>query len=89
MHIDYKSRDRNSRMVASIFSVATNLSVPVPCDTEEGMCHFVPTNGTFGIAKVQKKYFHKCKKMRNLYDWEKEHKEGKFFGGSRKGSRRG
>lgn len=19
--------------------------------------------------------------MRNLYDWEKEHKEGKFFGG--------
>ena len=57
MHIDYKSRDRNSRMVASIFSVAANLSVPDPCDTEEGMCHFVPTNGTFGIAKVQKNIF--------------------------------
>jgi hypothetical protein len=32
-------------------------------------------------CKGTKKYFHKCKKMRNLYDWEKEHKEGKFFWG--------
>lgn len=76
-------------MVASIFSVATNLSVPDPCDTEEGMCHFVPTNGTFGIAKVQKNIFINVKRWEICTIGKKNTKKGNYLGGSRKGSRRG